>query len=143
MQTNIHVGRLLKTFNVQMVGDQKDIKMVCLGLAVRRYLSQKSQTDFIYYVAFGKTADMLYQYTNNQGIPLEVHFNIQSNHYETTDGQRKYQTTNVITSFMPWSTNNQNKSGVTDDELAAANDETEADILQGLAGLVADDLEIR
>lgn len=44
---------------------------------------------------------------------------------------------------MPWSTNNQNKSGVTDDELAAANDETEADILQGLAGLVADDLEIR
>ena len=143
MQTNIHVGRLLKTFNVQMVGEKKDIKMVRLGLAVKRYLSQKSQTDFIYYVAFGKTADMLYQYANNQGIPLEVHFNIQSHHYETTDGQHKYQTTNVITSFMPWSTNNQNKSGVTDDELAAANDETEADILQGLADLVADDLEIR
>lgn len=44
---------------------------------------------------------------------------------------------------MPWSTNNQDKSGVTDDELSAANDETEADVLQGLAGLVADDLEIR
>lgn len=143
MQTNIHVGRLLKTFNVQMVGEKKDIKMVRLGLAVKRYLSQKSQTDFIYYVAFGKTADMLYQYANKQGLPLEVHFNIQSHRYETTDGQRKYQTTNVITSFMPWSTNNQDKSGVTDDELAAANDETEADILQGLAGLVADDLEIR
>ena len=58
MQTNIHVGRLLKTFNVQMVGEKKDIKMVRLGLAVKRYLSQKSQTDFIYYVAFGKTSHM-------------------------------------------------------------------------------------
>ena len=143
MQTNIHVGRLVKEFELQTVGEKQDIKMVRFGLAVQRYLSKKARTDFIYYVAFGKTADMLYQYANKQGLPLEVHFNIQSHRYETTDGQRKYQTTNVITSFMPWSTNNQDKSGVTDEELAATNDETEADVLQGLAGLVADDLEIR
>lgn len=76
MQTNIHVGRLLKEFDLQTVGEHKDIKMVRLGLAVKRYLSQKSQTDFIYYVAFGKTAEMLSQYANQKGMPIELHFNI-------------------------------------------------------------------
>lgn len=143
MQTNIHVGRLLKEFELQTVGEHKDIKMVRLGLAVKRYLSQKSQTDFIYYVAFGKTAEMLSQYANQKGMPIELHFNIQSSHYQTTDSQSKYQTTNVITSFMPWTTGNHDKSVVTDDETVIANDESDEDVLQGLAGLVADDLEIR
>ena len=134
MQTNIHVGRLLKEFELQTVGEHKDIKMVRLGLAVKRYLSQKSQTDFIYYVAFGKTAEMLSQYANQKGMPIELHFNIQSSHYQTT---------NVITSFMPWVTGNHDKSVVTDDETVIANDESDEDVLQGLAGLVADDLEIR
>lgn len=134
MQTNIHVGRLLKEFELQTVGEHKDIKMVRLGLAVKRYLSQKSQTDFIYYVAFGKTAEMLSQYANQKGMPIELHFNIQSSHYQTT---------NVITSFMPWTTGNHDKSVVTDDETVIANDESDEDVLQGLAGLVADDLEIR
>ena len=134
MQTNIHVGRLLKEFELQKVGENKDIKMVRLGLAVKRYLSQKSQTDFIYYVAFGKTAEMLSQYANQKGMPIELHFNIQSSHYQTT---------NVITSFMPWTTGNHDKSVVTDDETVIANDESDEDVLQGLAGLVADDLEIR
>ena len=134
MQTNIHVGRLLKEFELQTVGEHKDIKMVRLGLAVKRYLSQKSQTDFIYYVAFGKTAEMLSQYANQKGMPIELHFNIQSSHYQTT---------NVITSFMPWTTGNHDKSVVTDDETVIANDESDEDVLQWLAGLVADDLEIR
>ena len=134
MQTNIHVGRLLKEFELQTVGEHKDIKMVRLGLAVKHYLSQKSQTDFIYYVAFGKTAEMLSQYANQKGMPIELHFNIQSSHYQTT---------NVITSFMPWTTGNHDKSVVTDDETVIANDESDEDVLQGLAGLVADDLEIR
>ncbi|CAM4344828.1 single-stranded DNA-binding protein [Weissella hellenica] len=134
MQTNIHVGRLLKEFELQTVGEHKDIKMVRLGLAVKRYLSQKSQTDFIYYVAFGKTAEILSQYANQKGMPIELHFNIQSSHYQTT---------NVITSFMPWATGNHDKSVVTDDETVIANDESDEYVLQGLAGLVADDLEIR
>ena len=37
MQTNIHVGRLLKEFELQTVGEHKDIKMVRLGLTVKRY----------------------------------------------------------------------------------------------------------
>ncbi|MCS9985335.1 hypothetical protein EFL35_10405 [Weissella paramesenteroides] len=143
MQTNIHVGRLLKEFELQTVGEHKDIKMVRLGLAVKRYLGQKAPTDFIYYVAFGKTAEMLYQYANQKGMPLELHFNIQSSHYHTTDGQSKYQTTNVINSFMPWATSNQNKSSFTEDEIVVVNDESDEEVLQGLAGLVADDLEIR
>ena len=134
MQTNIHVGRLLKEFDLQTVGEHKDIKMVRLGLAVKRYLCQKSQTDFIYYVAFGKTAEMLSQYANQKGMPIELHFNIQSSHYQTT---------NMITSFMPWTTGNHDKSVVTNDETVIANDESDEDVLQGLAGLVADDLEIR
>ncbi|MDF8368716.1 single-stranded DNA-binding protein [Weissella paramesenteroides] len=143
MQTNIHVGRLLKEFELQTVGEYKDIKMVRLGLAVKRFLSQKSQTDFIYYVAFGKTAEMLSQYANKKGMPIELHFTIQSSHYQTTDGQSKYQTTNVITSFMPWATGNHDKSDANEDETVIANDESDEDVLQGLAGLVADDLEIR
>ena len=143
MQTNSHVGRLLKEFELQTVGEKKDIKMVRLGLAVKRYLGQKAPTDFIYYVAFGKTAEMLSQYANQKRMPLELHFNIQSSHYQTADGQSKYQTTNVITSFMPWTTSNHDKSSATEDEITVVNDESDEDVLQGLAGLFADDLEIR
>lgn len=143
MQMNSHVGRLLKEFELQTVGEKKDIKMVRLGLAVKRYLGKKAPTDFIYYVAFGKTAEMLYRYANQKGMPLELHFNIQSSHYQTTDGQSKYQTTNVIISFMPWATGNHDKSDANEDETVIANDESDEDVLQGLAGLVADDLEIR
>jgi len=36
MQTNIHVGRLVKEFELQTVGEKQDIKMVRFGLAVQR-----------------------------------------------------------------------------------------------------------
>lgn len=44
---------------------------------------------------------------------------------------------------MPLATGNHDKSVVTEDETVIANDESDEDVLQGLAGLVADDLEIR
>lgn len=139
MQTNIHVGRLVKEFELQTVGEKQDIKMVRLGLAVQRYLSKKARTDFIYYVAFGKTAEMLYQYANKKGEPIEVQFNIQSEMYETTEGQSQYWVTNVVTSFMPWTTKQSEKEIAKNDGIV---DEYES-TLQGLNGLTDEDLEIR
>ena len=139
MQTNIHVGRLVKEFELQTVGEKQDIKMVRFGLAVQRYLSKKARTDFIYYVAFGKTAEMLYQYANKKGAPIEVQFNIQSEMYETTEGQSQYRTTNVVTSFMPWTTKQSEKEIAKNDGIV---DEYESS-LQGLNGLTDENLEIR
>ena len=139
MQTNIHVGRLLKAFELQTVGEKQDIKMVRFGLAVQHYLSKKARTDFIYYVAFGKTAEILYQYGNKKGMPMEVHFDMQSERYEKEGGQTQYRVTNVVTSFMPWATNQAAKE---DAENVAIADE-DGSVLQGLAGLNNMDLEIR
>lgn len=139
MQTNIHVGRLVKEFELQTVGEKQDIKMVRFGLAVQRYLSKKARTDFIYYVAFGKTAEMLYQYANKKGAPIEVQFNIQSEMYETTEGQSQYRATNVVTSFMPCTTKQSEKEIAKNDGIV---DEYES-TLQGLSGLTDEDLEIR
>ncbi|APS41752.1 hypothetical protein FOL01_0893 [Weissella jogaejeotgali] len=139
MQTNIHVGRLVKEFELQIVGEQQDIKMVRFGLAVQRYLSKKARTDFIYYVAFGKTAEMLYQYANKKGVPIEVQFNIQSEVYEITEGQSQYRATNVVTSFMPWTTKQSEKEIAKNDGMVDGNEST----LQGLNGLTDEDLEIR
>lgn len=138
MQTNIHVGRLLKEFELQTVGEKQDIKMVRFGLAVQHYLSKKARTDFIYYVAFGKTAEILYQYGNKKGMPMEVHFDMRSARYEKDDGQTQYRVTNVLTSFMPWATNQVTKE---DTEKVAITDET-GTVLQELADLNDMDLEI-
>lgn len=139
MQTNIHVGRLLKEFELQIVGDKQDIKMVRFGLAVQHYLSKKARTDFIYYVAFGKTAEMLYRYGNQKGMPMELRFNMQSERYEMDDGQTQYRVTNVVTSFMPWATNQVTKEGAENGAIA----DKDEPVLQGLAGLNNTDLEIR
>lgn len=139
MQTNIHVGRLVKEFELQIVGEQQDIKMVRFGLAVQRYLSKKARADFIYYVAFGKTAEMLYRYANKKGVPIEVQFNIQSEVYETTEGQSQYRATNVVTSFMPWTKKQSEKEIAKNDGMVDGNEPT----LQGLNSLTDEDLEIR
>lgn len=139
MQTNIHVGRLVKEFELQAVGEKQDIKMVRFGLAVQRYLSKKARTDFIYYMAFGKTAEMLYQYANKKGAPIEVQFNIQSEMYETTEGQSQYRVTNVVTSFMPWTTKQAEKEIAKNEGIVDGYEST----LQGLNGLTDEDLEIR
>lgn len=139
MQTNIHVGRLLKEFELQTVGEKQDIKLVRFGLAVQRYLSKKARTDFIYYVAFGKTAEMLYQYANKKGMPIELQFNVQSERYETTEGQSQYRTTNVVTSFMPWTTKQSEEEVSKDNSIV----EESATTLQELTNLTDKNLEIR
>ena len=47
MQTNKHIGRVTKTFEMQYIGEEK-IPMVRVGLAVKRFPSRNAKTDFLY-----------------------------------------------------------------------------------------------
>jgi len=126
MQTNTHIGRLIKSFELQHVGNES-VPMVRFGLAVKRFASSKSDTDFIYYVAFNKTAEMLYRYANTKGMSLEVRFNMQSKMYTNKDGKSTYQVTNIVESFMPWSTNKSHENSTekteTAQDIATLNDD--------------------
>lgn len=150
MQTNTHIGRILKPFELQFVG-QKKTEMVRFGMAVKRFMTKSATTDFIYYVAFGKTAEMLYKYANKKGMPVEIRFTIQSEMYNGRDGQSHYKTTNLVDSFMPWAGTSQHQDS---DPYAAQNMQRGTDLTApdspldideysgGLADVLPDDYNV-
>ncbi|MBZ5941303.1 single-stranded DNA-binding protein [Weissella cibaria] len=101
MQTNKHIGRVTKTFEMQYIGEEK-IPMVRVGLAVKRFPSRNAKTDFLYYVGYRDVAERLYQYANQKGLPVEFEFTQQSRRYQNQDGETVYRVDNVIEKFMPW-----------------------------------------
>lgn len=101
MQTNKHIGLVLKTFELEHIGVEK-IPMVRFGLAVKRFPSAKAKTDFIYYVAYRDVAERLYKYANQKGLPVEIDFTQQSRTYENAEGESVYRVENVVEKFMPW-----------------------------------------
>ena len=103
MQTNKHIGRVTKTFEMQYIGEEK-IPMVRVGLAVKRFPSRNAKTDFLYYVGYREVAERLYQYANQKGLPVEFEFIQQSRSYQNQDGETVYRVDNVIEKFMPWAT---------------------------------------
>lgn len=100
MQTNTHVGRLVKPIEIQSVGEN-NLPMVRFCLAVPRGGSK--QTDFIYYQAFNKTAELLAKYGQMKGQVIEVEFEMQTSNTTSPSGERKYYQNNVIQKFQLWS----------------------------------------
>ena len=90
--------------NISLIGNlTKDIELrsstttevAKFSLAVRR---DKDNTDFINCVAFGKTAELLSQYTS-KGNKLAVEGRLQTGSYDNKDGVKIY-TTEVIVNKM-------------------------------------------
>ena len=90
MQTNKHIGRVLKPFELDHIGSN-EVPMVRFGLAVKRFPSAKAKIDFIYYVAYRDVAERVFKYANQKGLPVEIDFTQQSRTFE-----------NVVEKFMPW-----------------------------------------
>ncbi|MBS0949249.1 single-stranded DNA-binding protein [Weissella minor] len=128
MQTNTHVGRLTKPFEVKYVGDKK-LARVDFCLAIPRAHNTK-KTDFIYYVALGKRAELLAKYANETGQVLEISFEMQSANKPDANGKTHYYQNNVVTEFKTWGSKKANggvtQSGVTDQDIEAALQEVEA-----------------
>lgn len=101
MQTNKHIGRVLKSFELEHIGAE-EIPMVRFGLAVKRFPSAKAKTDFIYYVAYRDVAERLFKYANQKGLPVEIDFTQQGRTYENAEGKSTYRIENVVEKFMPW-----------------------------------------
>lgn len=101
MQTNKHIGRVLKPFELEHIGAE-EIPMVRFGLAVKRYPSANAKTDFIYYVAYRDVAERLFKYANQKGLPVEIDCTQQSRTFENADGESVYRVENVVEKFMPW-----------------------------------------
>ncbi len=101
MQTNKHIGKVLKRFELDHIGSD-EIPMVRLGLAVKRFPSAKAKTDFIYYVAYRDVAERLFKYANQKGLPVEIDFTQQSRIFENAEGKSVYRVENVVEKFMPW-----------------------------------------
>lgn len=101
MQTNKHIGRVLKALELEHIGAD-EIPMVRFGLAVKRFPSAKAKKDFIYYVAYRDVAERLFKYANQKGLPIEIDFTQQSRTYENAEGNSVYRVENVVEKFMPW-----------------------------------------
>lgn len=99
MQINTHVGRLVKPIELQTVG-KNNRPMVRFCLAVPRTASK--QTDFIYYQAFNKTAELLAKYGQNKGQVMEIEFEMHSSNVATQSGERKFYQNNVVNKFQVW-----------------------------------------
>ena len=123
MQSNIHVGRLTKEFELKHVGKEHNLPMVRFCLAVKRSSSKNAVTDFIYYMAFGKTAELLNEYYNHKGVALEVRFTQQSSNVKQENGTTYPRVTNVVNEFYNWGSGNKKTSSFDEidvDEMADA-----------------------
>ena len=134
MQTNKHIGRVLKPFELDHIGSN-EVPMVRFGLAVKRFPSAKAKTDFIYYVAYRDVAERLFKYANQKGLPVEIDFTQQSHSFENAEGKLVYRVENVVEKFMPWAQLDKKLTQGTDElesNAAAENDATLDDFEQQL-----------
>ncbi|MBZ5977823.1 single-stranded DNA-binding protein [Leuconostoc gelidum subsp. gelidum] len=97
MQTNTHVGRLVRVPNIVVKGE-KMIKIAYFKLAIND-LSEGKAT-FIEYVAFNKTADLVEKYLNQKGQMVEVQFVMRNRNYINSQTNEKvYSIQNIVTQF--------------------------------------------
>lgn len=92
-------GRLTKDWDVRVTPNGTQIARN--SIAVQRKFKNANgdyETDFINLIAFGKTADVVGQYTQ-KGSQFGVQGRIQTGSYENQQGQRVYTTDIVVDSF--------------------------------------------
>lgn len=101
MQTNTHIGRLVREPQVAIRGE-KNTKVAYVKLAINDL--PKGQTTFIDYVAFNKVANLVEQYLTTKGQIVEVQFIMRHSQYtDSQSGEEVYKLQNVITHFRNYS----------------------------------------
>ena len=90
MNTIIITGNVVRDNDVKDTATTKVLKNT---LAVKREF-KKDETDFVNYVAFGKTAELLEKYTQ-KGAKLLIQGSLQIGSYEDKEGKKR-QTADVI-----------------------------------------------
>ncbi|QYU56751.1 single-stranded DNA-binding protein [Weissella confusa] len=108
MQVNNHVGRVTVLPKLVYVG-QNNLAKVTFGLAIDSDVT-KNKTNFLYYEAIGKTAELINQFVTEKGTVLEVSFEIQSRQFTTQAGEKKTVFVNVVTRFKVWASPKREKN---------------------------------
>lgn len=104
MQSNHHIGRITNEPKFEYVGDPtKPMAKLTICLAVDRNSRKNSPTDFLYYVALDKSAEVLNGFNLSKGMIMEMFFTQQSQSFTRSDGSRGYSTQNMIQNFKVWS----------------------------------------
>lgn len=95
MQSNHHVGRLVRKINFNERGVNKT-KIAYFKLAINDL--KDGNATFIEYVAFNKTADFLRDYGNEVGQVIEVEFVMRNHDYtDRQTGEKIYTIQNQVT----------------------------------------------
>ncbi|MFT8757382.1 single-stranded DNA-binding protein [Leuconostoc pseudomesenteroides] len=120
MQINHHIGRSTKPVQFKLAGS-KQTPVAYLNLAVKGF--SKETVDFISYVAFNKTAELLKRLVTEKGMVVEVEFNMQSSTYsDAATGEKKYRQQNVISNFQIYRTKKvENNTSVSNDSVIEGN----------------------
>ena len=104
MNRVILLGGLVRDNELKQAGQTQILKNC---LAVKREF-KKDETDFVNIVAFGKTAELINQYTQ-KGSKLLVEGSIQVSSYEDKDGNKRYSTDVIVRNIEFIGGNKQNK----------------------------------
>lgn len=95
MQTNHHVGRLVRQINFTEKGENKT-KIAYFKLAINDLKDGKAT--YIDYIAFNKTAEYLRDYGNEVGQVIEVEFVMRNHDYtDRQSGKKVYTVQNQVT----------------------------------------------
>lgn len=90
------IGRLTKDLELRFAAGS-GTAVGRFTLAVNREF-KKDETDFISCIAFGKTAEILSQYTS-KGRQIGITGRIQTGSYDAQDGTKRYTTDVIVSSF--------------------------------------------
>lgn len=126
MNKVILIGRLTKDPELRFTAGS--------GMAVSRFTVavnrqfKKDETDFINCVAFGKTAETIYQYLT-KGRQIAVIGSIRTGSYDAQDGTKRYTTDVAVESFEFVGSNGQasTQGNSSDDAFGAYDDITPVD----------------
>lgn len=95
MQSNHHVGRLVRQINFTEKGENKT-KIAYFTLAINDLKDGKAT--YIDYIAFNKTAEYLRDYGNEVGQVIEVEFVMRNHDYtDRKSGKKVYTVQNQVT----------------------------------------------
>lgn len=118
MQSNHHVGRLVRDVNFTVRGE-KETKIAYFKLAINDLKDGKAT--YIDYVAFNKTAELIREYVTDVGQVVEVEFVIRNHNYiDKNTGQKVYAMQNQVAQFRIYKSNSSSKKYVDQTQVADA-----------------------
>ncbi|MGR8809724.1 single-stranded DNA-binding protein [Leuconostoc citreum] len=122
MQTNHHVGRLVRDVNFTVRGE-KETKIAYFKLAINDL--KEGKATYIDYVAFNKTAELIRDYVTDIGQVVEVEFVMRNHNYtDKNTGQKIYAMQNQVTQFRIYKSNPSSRKAAVQKQ-AADNQRTE------------------